>query len=327
MASIAPTRTAALANRIVDHQYEQGVADVLRGLLYIPRQLSHTWLYDERGSRLFEKICEVPEYYVTRLETQIMREHAAEMAALLGDELSIIEYGSGESAKIRPLLEVLPRLRCYVPIDISESSLARAARAMRRDYPGLQVLPVCADFTRRIELPLHAIEGTRRLIYFPGSTLGNYQRQEATRLLTSMRALAGSDGAALIGIDLVKDRAVLESAYDDARGVTAEFNLNALRHVNRRLGIGFDTSHFRHRALWVDSLQRMEMHLVSTANQTIRMGAAVIRLLRGEFIRTECCHKYTLEGFAILAAEAGWKVQARWTDERGWFAVVLLNAG
>ncbi|HEX4050748.1 MAG TPA: L-histidine N(alpha)-methyltransferase [Steroidobacteraceae bacterium] len=323
---MASTNTAALAERFIDGQYEQGLADVLRGLLFIPRQLSHTWLYDERGSRLFEKLCEVPEYYVTRLETQIMQQHAAEMAALLGDELSIIEYGSGNSQKVRPLLDALPRLRNYVPIDIAASSLARTTRAMRRDYPSLNVLPLCADFVRRLELPLHAADGTRRLIYFPGSTLGNYERLEAVRLLSSMRALAGTDGKALIGIDLLKDRAVLERAYDDERGVTAEFNLNALRHVNRRLGIGFDISHFRHRALWVESQQRIEMHLVSSAHQTIRMGAAVIRLLRGEFIRTECCHKYTPDAFAILAAEAGWRVQARFSDERGWFAVMLLNA-
>jgi dimethylhistidine N-methyltransferase len=213
-----------------------------------------------------------------------------------------------------------------VPIDIAASSLARTARAIRRDYPSLNVLPLCADFTRRLQLPLTAADGTRRLIYFPGSTLGNYERLETVRLLSSMRALAGADGAALIGIDLVKDRAVLEHAYDDARGVTAEFNLNALRHVNRRLGIGFDIAHFRHRALWVESQQRIEMHLVSSANQAIRMGAAVIRLLRGEFIRTECCHKYTSDAFSILAAEAGWRVQASFTDERGWFAVMLLNA-
>ncbi|HEY7929630.1 MAG TPA: L-histidine N(alpha)-methyltransferase [Steroidobacteraceae bacterium] len=323
---MASTNPVALAERFIDGQYDQGLADVLRGLLFIPRQLSHTWLYDERGSRLFEKLCEVPEYYVTRLETQIMQTHAAEMAALLGEELSIIEYGSGNSQKVRPLLDALPRLRNYVPIDIAASSLARTARAMRRDYPALEVMPLCADFTRRLELPLHAADGTRRLVYFPGSTLGNYERLEAVRLLSSMRALAGAGGAALIGIDLVKERSVLERAYDDERGVTAEFNLNALRHVNRRLGIGFDISHFRHRALWVEREQRIEMHLVSTANQTIRMGAAVIRLLRGEFIRTECCHKFTPAAFEILAAEAGWKLEARFTDERGWFAVVLLKA-
>ena len=320
------TSPAALAERLVDGQYEQGLADVLRGLLYIPRQLSHTWLYDERGSRLFEKICEVPEYYVTRTEMQIMQERAGEMASMLGDELSIIEYGSGNSHKIRPLLDVLPRLRTYVPIDIAASSLARTTRGMQRDYPNLNVLPLCADFTRRLDLPLNALDGTRRMVYFPGSTLGNYNRLEAVRLLSSMRAVAGSDGMALIGIDLVKDRAVLERAYDDSCGVTAEFNLNALRHVNRRLGIGFDIGHFRHRALWVEPEQRIEMHLVSTANQTIRMGAAVIRLLRGEFIRTECSHKYTTDAFGILAAEAGFRVQANFTDERRWFAVVLLTA-
>lgn len=314
----------ALAERFTDGVYDQGLSDVLRGLLYIPRQLSHTWLYDERGSRLFEKICALPEYYVTRLETDIMRAHARQMAALLGEELSVIEFGSGNSAKIRPLLDQLPRLRAYLPIDIAASSLARAARALRRDYPSLQVIPLCADFTRRLELPLHVAGDTRRLVYFPGSTLGNYQPPEARRLLGTMRALAGAGGAALIGIDMVKERAVLEHAYDDSHGVTAQFNLNALRHVNRRLGIGFDVGQFRHRALWAEAEQRIEMHLVSATNQSVRMGAAVIRLLRGEFIRTECSHKYTPQSFAALAEQAGWRLQHSWSDDRGWFGVQLL---
>lgn len=321
---MASTPTA-LAHRFVDGIYEQGLSDVLRGLLYIPRQLSHTWLYDERGCRLFEKICETPEYYVTRTEKAIMQTHARAMASHLQGDLAVIELGSGNSAKMRPLLEALPGLRAYVPIDIAASSLARATRSLQRDWPGVNVMPLCADFTRPVELPLALGTELRRLVYFAGSTLGNYEPQEAQRLLGTMRELAGPGGMALIGIDLVKERALLERAYDDSRGVTAEFNLNALRHVNRRLGIGFDISHFRHRARWVEAEKRIEMHLVSAVNQTVRVGAAVIRMLRGDFIRTECSHKYTPEGFGQLAAQAGWQVRASWTDPQHWFSVQMLS--
>jgi dimethylhistidine N-methyltransferase len=315
----------AFADRFTDGVYDEGLSDVLRGLLYIPRQLSHTWLYDERGSRLFEKICALPEYYLTGLELAIMRSCAPQMASMLDAELALIEFGSGDSAKIRPLLDTLPRLRAYVPIDIAASSLARAARAVQRDYPSVRVLPLCADFSRKLELPAQVSAIARRVVYFSGSTLGNYEPPEAVHLLGTMRRLAGDAGAALVGIDLAKERSVLERAYDDSQGVTAEFNLNALRHVNRRLGVGFELGHFRHRAVWMEAEQRIEMHLVSAVNQAIRIGAAVIRMLRGDFIRTECSHKYTQESFAQLAAQAGWGVQHAWTDQRGWFSVQLLT--
>jgi dimethylhistidine N-methyltransferase len=317
--------TGALALRFTDGVYEEGLSEVLRGLLYIPRQLSHVWLYDERGCRLFEKICELPEYYLTRTETAIMREYAPAIAERLGNNFTLIEYGSGSAGKTRLLLDALPELRAYAPIDISASSLARAARLMQRHYPQLPVVPLCADFTRPFELP-EELGNAPRVVYFPGSTLGNYERADAVRLLSAMRSLAGAGGAALIGIDLVKDPALLERAYDDAQGVTAEFNLNALRHVNRRLGIGLELSHFRHRAPWVEPEQRIEMHLVSALDQTIRVGAAVIRLKRGEFIRSECSHKYTSESFAALAAEAGWRVSASWSDPERWFGVQLLES-
>jgi dimethylhistidine N-methyltransferase len=319
------TTSIERADRFIDGVYDEGLSEVLRGLTYVPRQLSHIWLYDERGSRLFEKICELPEYYVTGLELDIMRAHAPQMAALLDGELALIELGSGNSGKIRPLFDALPRLRAYVPIDIAASSLARAARSVRRDYPAVKVLPLCADFSRQPQLPLPALGRARRLVYFSGSTLGNYAPADAVRLLASMRQMAGDAGAALVGIDMVKERAVLERAYDDSQGVTAEFNLNALRHLNRRLGIGFDLAQFRHRAVWMEAEQRIEMHLVSAVNQMIRVGAAVIRMLRGDFIRTECSHKYTPESFAGLAGQAGWRVQESWTDQRHWFSVQLLS--
>jgi dimethylhistidine N-methyltransferase len=212
-----------------------------------------------------------------------------------------------------------------VPIDIAASSLGRAARAVQRDYPDLSVLPLCADFSRRIELPEALPSEAPRLVYFPGSTLGNYESVEARRLLLTMRGLAGAGGAALLGIDLVKDRALLEHAYNDSQGVTAEFNLNALRHVNRRLGLGFDVGRFRHRAQWVESAQRIEMHLLASAPQSVRMGAAVVRMQRGDYIRTECSHKFSLEGLGALAADAGWQARASWCDPQQWFAVVLLE--
>jgi L-histidine Nalpha-methyltransferase len=314
----------ALADRFIDGCYEQGLPEVLRGLLYIPRQLSHVWLYDERGCRLFEKICQLPEYYLTRAETDIMSTDAAAMAAQIGADVSVIELGSGSGTKTRRLLDALSQPRHYVPVDIAASSLARTARAIQRDYPQLKVLPLCADFTRRMELP--PLGASRRLVYFPGSTLGNYAPEDAVRLLRSMRGYAGHDGLALIGFDLLKERALLERAYDDAEGVTAEFNLNALRHVNRRLGIGFDVSHFRHRAVWVEVEQRIEMHLVSSVNQTVRVGAAVIRLLRGDFIRSEYAYKYTVDGFARLAQQAGWSMRQGWSDSKEWFRVQLLAA-
>jgi dimethylhistidine N-methyltransferase len=320
---MAPPNTA-LAHRISDSRYEQGLPEVLHGLLYSPRQLSHVWLYDDRGSRLFEQICQLPEYYLTRVETAIMHAHARAMAERIGPNASVIELGSGDGAKTRLLLDALSKPRHYLPIDIAASSLARTARALQRDYPHVQVLPVCADFTRQLELP--PLADTRRVIYFPGSTIGNYAAADAVRLLRRTRELAGDGGLALVGFDLVKERALLERAYDDSKGVTAEFNLNALRHVNRRLGVGFDLGHFRHRALWLEAEQRIEMHLVSVVDQTIRVGATPIRLPRGDFIRTEYCHKYTSETFATLAQQAGWSAVHGWTDERSWFCVQLLAA-
>lgn len=317
------TSNTALADRFIDGSYGEGLPEVLRGLRYIPRQLSHVWLYDERGSRLFEKICQLPEYYLTRVETAILRAHAPAMAAAIGPAVSMVEFGSGDGAKTRLLLDALAQPRHYLPVDIAASSLARTARALQRDYPQTKVLPVGADFTRRIELPALGA-GARRLIYFPGSTIGNYSSADAVRLLGLMRELAGADGLALVGFDLLKERTLIERAYNDEAGVTAEFNLNALRHVNRKLGVGFDVGHFRHRAPWVEAEQRIEMQLISTVPQTVRIGSAAIRMLRGDFIRTEYCHKYTIEGFERLAVQAGWTLREGWSDENQWFRVQLL---
>lgn len=305
---------------------DQLTTEALEGLRKSPKQISPVWFYDEAGSCLFDNICQLPEYYLTRTERQIMHAHASEMAQLIGPHAALIEFGSGSSDKTRTLLDALDSLACYVPIDISRDYLFEAAGVLARDYPQLRITPVCADFTQAFDLPVHIAAAQRRIVYFPGSTLGNFETPAARHLLTTMRTIIGRKGAVLIGIDLRKSPEVLERAYNDAAGVTAEFNRNALRHLNRELGSDFDIDAFEHSALWVEDMSRIEMHLVSTRDQNVRFGDETVTIRRGEHLRTECCHKYTLEGFAELAATADLHVTHVWTDAAGLFSVQLLEA-
>jgi L-histidine N-alpha-methyltransferase len=247
------------------------------------------------------------------------------MAHHLGPNPAVIEYGSGNSLKTRFLLDQLEMPATYVPVDIAREPLLDAAGSIARDYPELRITPVCADFTRPFDLPVQVSWAKRRVVYFPGSTLGNFENEQARRLLSSMRTLVGRKGAVLIGLDLKKNSRILERAYDDAAGVTAEFNLNALRHLNRELGTDFNLSAFEHRASWVEDESRIEMHLVSKRRQTVHVGEHEIIIERGEYLRTECCHKYTLEGFADLAASADLAVTRVWTDDEKRFSVQLLE--
>src|SRR5882757_7071981 len=240
------------------------VADVLRGLQGEPKRLSPTYFYDERGSQLFDEICELPEYYITRTETRILERHAREIADRIGENALLVELGSGASTKTRLLLDRLPNLAGYVPVDISRSHLMAAAQRISAAYPRLEVLPACADFTQTFPLPKPTRAPARVVVFFPGSTIGNFDTPAAIDLLKVTRRMAGTDGALVIGFDLVKNPAVLERAYDDSAGVTAAFNLNVLRRLNRELGANFDLRHFRHQALWVPAASRIEMHLVST---------------------------------------------------------------
>jgi len=297
----------------------------LEGLRKTPKQLSPVWFYDEEGSTLFDSICELPEYYLTRTEMQIMTQHGDDMARRIGPHAALIEFGSGSSDKTRVLLDKLESLACYVPIDISRDYLFETAGSLARDYPSLRITPVCADFTQPFDLPVHIAAAHRRIVYFPGSTLGNFETEAAQRVLTTMRTIIGRKGAVLIGIDLRKDPEVLQRAYNDAAGVTAEFNLNALRHINRELGTDFDVDAFEHSALWIENQSRIEMHLVSTRDQDVHLGDETVHIRRGEHLRTECCHKYTLEGFAELAASADLVVSRVWTDPEQKFSVQLLE--
>lgn len=299
---------------------------VLAGLRESPRRIESIWFYDQRGSALFERICALPEYYLTRTEFGIMRAHATEMAYALGPRVALIEPGSGASLKTRLLLEALDAPQAYLPVDISREHLLGAARRLKQDYPSLHIQPLCADFTQAVMIPAAAVRAARRrAVYFPGSTLGNFDRSESIRLLGQMRELAGRDGAILLGIDRVKNAALLERAYDDAAGVTAEFNVNALRHLNRQLGADFDPASFAHRAPWVPAHSRIEMHLVANRDLAFTVGGQRFAMTRGEHLLTEYSHKYTLDDATGIARSAGLALRCCWSDPHDWFSVLLLE--
>ncbi|MEX1097093.1 MAG: L-histidine N(alpha)-methyltransferase [Planctomycetales bacterium] len=299
--------------------------DVLAGLRARPKTLPCKYLYDERGSRLFDRICGLPEYYPTRTELAIMRRRAAEMARRIGPRAALVEYGSGSCLKTHLLLAHLERPAAYVPVDISREHLRKTAEQLDARYECLPILPVCADFTQPFQLP--AVDGPSRrtIVYFPGSTIGNFVPEEAVALLAGVARLVGPSGGLLIGADLLKPRAILEAAYDDSRGVTAEFNLNLLARIDRELDGEFDPHTFEHRAVFDEERGRVEMQLVSRIEQSVRVGDEEFDFSRGETIHTENSHKYTLESFAMLAARAGFAVERAWTDPQRLFSVQYLT--
>lgn len=297
------------------------------GLRRTPKELPCKYFYDARGSQLFDRICELPEYYPTRTELQIMRRAAAEMAAAIGKGALLIEYGSGSSTKTRVLLSALEAPCAYVPVDISREHLLQSAAQLAAEYEGLQVLPVCADFTQNFALPQTQQPPQKRVVYFPGSTIGNFTRAKAAALLQQCAALCGPGGALLIGVDLRKSRAILERAYDDSAGVTAAFNRNILVRMNRELGADFNADQFQHRALWREKEGRVEMHLVSRRAQTVRLAGERFCFAEGETICTEHSHKYSLQEFAAIAAAAGLAPLQNWLDEKRRFSVQLFEAG
>jgi dimethylhistidine N-methyltransferase len=299
--------------------------EVWAGLSHPQKTLPCKYFYDERGSALFEAICEVPEYYPTRTELSIMEAHAPAMASLLGARCLLVEYGSGSSRKTRLLLDRLRDAAGYVPIDISREALSESARALVAAYPALEVLPVCADYTESFELPTPRALPERRGVYFPGSTIGNFTPPQAQRFLARMARVAGPSGALLIGIDLAKDRATLERAYDDAAGVTAAFNQNLLVRINRELDGSFDVTRFRHHAHYNETAGRIEMHLVSSVAQTVRVAGRLFWFAAGETIHTENSYKYDVAHFAALAAGVGLAVREVWTDAHQRFSVQYLT--
>ena len=301
--------------------HRQELAEIIEGLRQDEKMISPKFFYDERGSQLFEEITALPEYYPTETELGILRDNVDEIARLVGPQASLIEFGSGSSLKTRVLLENLHDLAAYVPVDISEELLLESAALLREDFPDIDILPVAADFTRPFALPQPAIMPVKNIVYFPGSTIGNFTNEDALELLRVMHGEAGEGGALLIGVDLQKDPDIIERAYNDSAGVTAEFNLNVLRHLNREFGADFKLDAFSHSAEYNPEEGRVELRLVSSEQQDVSVGDEAFTIEEDEAILTEYSHKYTLESFARMAGRAGFDVDRVWTDAERLFSV------
>lgn len=303
---------------------ERFYTEVLSGLRKPQKELPSKYFYDERGSNLYERICTLDEYYIPRTEAIIMETHIEEMIELLGSHVILIEYGCGNCTKTRILLDNLPDLAAFVPIDISREQLQCVADKLASSYYGLEILPVCADYTGHFELPAPKRVGDRIVVYFPGSTIGNFDPIQARDFLERVAGVCGPGGALLIGVDLKKDPAVLHNAYNDQEGITAAFNLNLLERINRELNADFQREWFQHRAFYNPEEGRIEMHLISQRDQVVNLGNVGIPFAEGESIWTESSYKYNLDEFEQLAAAAGFRVERAWTDERQWFSVQYL---
>lgn len=305
-------------------EMQQELRDLLYGLEQSPKWISSMYFYDEYGSKLFDRITALPEYYLTRTELAIMQDRSDPIAYAIGKKALIIEPGSGNGQKIRILLEALHDPVAYVPVEIAREHLARSAESLAKMFPNIEILPVWADFTRPFEVPEPTRPSQRKIIYFPGSTIGNFEPQDARKLLRNMAGLVGTGGGALIGVDLVKDPKIIEAAYNDKSGVTARFNLNMLSHLNRRFAANFDLSNFEHKAFFNSCLSRIEMHLISQRNQTVRIAGRKISFRRGEPVYTESSYKYTDKQFRELARSGGFRLVQSWKDAREMFSVRYL---
>jgi dimethylhistidine N-methyltransferase len=298
--------------------------DVLEGLARPQKALPPKYFYDAAGSRLFERICRLREYYPTRTELAITRKHLRDIARFAGKRCALLEYGSGESLKTRLLLGALEP-SVYMPVDISADALRAAVARLRREFPKLGVVAITADFSHPLSIPAYR-GNARRVVYFPGSTIGNLRRDEAQAFLKMTRGQVGLRGAMLVGVDLKKDANVLHAAYNDASGVTAAFNLNLLARINRELGGDFDLRRFAHYAFYNPMAGRIEMHLVAREAHAVNIGNYRFSFGRGESIHTENSYKYSVEEFRTLASNAGFRPAKLWTDPRGWFGVFGLLA-
>ncbi len=305
--------------------HSERLNEVIAGLSAPQKTISSKYFYDRAGSKLFDRICELPEYYLTRTELKILENNLDEMAAHIGPRASVIEFGSGSGPKTRLLLDHLSEPAAYVPVDISSVSLLAMAEELAIDYPQVAIRPVLADFTRPFELPRFARPPDRNLVFFPGSTIGNFDASEACALLEVMRAEAKPGGALLIGVDLRKDPDIIRAAYNDSQGVTAEFNLNVLRHFNREFEANFELEYFQHEAVYDDANSRIEMRLISLRRQTVMLVDTPIQFERDEHVVTEYSYKYSLGEFANLAKKAGFDFEQAWLDENALFSVQYLT--
>ena len=308
-----------------DPSVDDFLSEVVYGLSQVQKTLPCKFLYDEEGSKLFNEICELDEYYPTRTETRILCDNIDEIVDLIGRACRLVEFGSGTSAKTRHLLNRLPEPASYVPIDISGAQLLESASLLAREFPDLDIQPLEADYGEILTLPDSGREPRRTVAFFPGSTIGNFTRGKAVEFLVKVASLCGAGGGLLIGVDRKKDRRVLEPAYNDRDGVTARFNLNILTRINRELGADFDFSSFYHRAPYNECRGRIEMHLVSSRPQVVHLDSHEFHFCQGEYITTEYSYKYTLPGFVRLAGSAGFELVKSWEDRDHLFSVLLLR--
>lgn len=299
---------------------------VLAGLGRAPRALPCALFYDAEGSRLFDAICALPEYYIPRVEAGLLRAHGPAIAALAGPGVEVVELGCGSARKTDLLLEALDRPAAYVALDVSKDALLEATGRIDRAFPDLEVWAICADYTQPFSLPAREGPPAKRLAFFPGSTIGNFDPDQARRFLGLVARLVGPGGDLLIGADVPKDPAVLDLAYDDPRGVTAAFNKNILARINRELGGGFDLAAFRHLAFFAPERSRVEMHLVSERDQEVAVADQVFTFRAGERIHTECSYKYSVDVFRGLAQAVGFTPLETWTDPEGMFSLHYLRA-
>lgn len=301
------------------------LGDVLAGLARTPKRLPSKYFYDKRGSELFEEITQQPEYYLTRIELALLRASGAEIAAAVGPCAHVVEYGSGSGRKTRLLLDALVDPVAYTPIEISRSALLASVERLDREFDDIEVLPVLADFTQPVPLPQSEREADHALVFFPGSTLGNFTDDEAVRLLRAMRETMGERGGALIGIDLQKSPVIIAAAYNDANGVTAAFTLNLLARLNRDIHSDFDLDGFDHRAVYLPDAGRIETFLVSRRPQTVNIDGKRFDFAQGEAMQVEYSQKYTDQAFTALAARAELRVAHSWNDPDDWFGLRLLR--
>jgi dimethylhistidine N-methyltransferase len=305
---------------------ERFMAEVISGLRKPQKELPSKYFYDERGSRLFQRICTLEEYYIPGAEASIMEDNIEEMVELIGPRVQLIEYGSGDCNKVRLLLDHLQDVVVYLPIDISQKQLLRESEELASQYPDLEILPVCADYTSDFRLPVPKRQSERTVVYFPGSTIGNFDPIPAKKFLEHIAGVCGVGGGLLIGVDLKKDPGLLHDAYNDKEGVTADFNLNLLHRINIELDADFQPDWFKHYAFYNPKEGRVEMHLVSLRQQVVYIAGRSISFTQGESIWTESSYKFSPDEFQQLAATAGFKVEKLWTDESQKFSVQYLVA-
>jgi len=298
--------------------------EVLSGLNKNQKQISCKFFYDKKGSELFEKICELPEYYLTRTELEIIKSNINDITSFIGDDCLLVELGSGNSLKIRLLLDNLNKLAAYIPLDISYDHLIVSTEALCKDYPGLRVIPVCADYTKPFDFPELAFPWSKIVIFYPGSTIGNFSPEYARRFLNMIAKRAGKGSGLLIGVDLKKDNIILENAYNDSKGVTAEFNLNVLSRLNNEIGSDFDISSWEHKAFYNENEGRIEMHLVSLIDQLVSVNGAKVHFKQSESVLTEYSYKYAPTEFGDIVKDF-YKVEKVWIDKNQKFSLQYLS--